>query len=101
MFNFVLKSKSLLFLLDDVDVFQCGKCKIQFTSLPHFMQHKQTCGTRVSVQQQQQQPQPMTHQHTQQQPPHQQQHVQHNTYQQQQVCVLKGVLKVRRKYWSV
>ena len=65
------------------------------------MQHKQTCGMRVSVQQQQQQPQPMTHQQTQQQPPHQQQHVQHNTYQQQQVFFLKGVLKVRRKYWSI
>ena len=29
-------------ILDEDDLFQCGKCKKQFTSLPVFVAHKQT-----------------------------------------------------------
>jgi len=31
----------VLFTVDEEDVFQCGKCKRNFTSLPQFLAHKQ------------------------------------------------------------
>ena len=31
---------------DEEDVFQCGKCKKQFTSLEVFVTHKKECGKR-------------------------------------------------------
>ena len=36
-------------LVDDEDVFQCGKCKKQFTSLPAFVTHKQSRCTGTAV----------------------------------------------------
>ena len=33
--------KTNLFFLDEEDMFQCGKCKKQFTTLPAFVTHKQ------------------------------------------------------------
>ena len=48
-------------------MFQCGKCKKQFTSLAGFISHKQTqCGALQQQQQPQQQPQTLTLQQTQQ-----------------------------------
>lgn len=34
---------------EELDVFQCGKCKQQFTSLPVFMNHKKACPMKSSL----------------------------------------------------
>ena len=43
----LLEKKNLMFFKfnfsDDGDIFQCGRCKKQFTLLPDFLSHKEKC----------------------------------------------------------